>query len=139
MIHNIEHFPEVLTTNYVQTVQNSTRFLVLSEIHPSVFPMWGGDGYIVGANQAGKRASSLFNCISVTDDIKINEQYKPIAKGPLYVQAEFGAGDLSIPAESYSEFEHLGGIGRCDTGTEHVQDPEMYYTIEEWCSMKCRK
>ena len=49
--------------------------------------VWGGGG----ANQAGKRASSLFNCISVTDDIKINEQNNPIAKGPRYVQTEFGA------------------------------------------------
>ena len=48
--------------------------------------IWGGGGYIIGANQAGKRASSLSNCISVTDDIKINEQNNPIAKGPLYVQ-----------------------------------------------------
>ena len=28
---------------------------------------------------------------SVTNDIKINEQNNPIANGPLYVQAEFGA------------------------------------------------
>ena len=53
--------------------------------------VWGGGGYIIGANQAGKRANSLFNCISVTDDIKINEQKISIAKGPLYVQTEFGA------------------------------------------------
>ena len=53
--------------------------------------VWGGGGYIIGANQAGKRASSLFNCISVADGIKINEQNNPIAKGPLYVQSEFGA------------------------------------------------
>ena len=31
----------------------------------------------------------MFNCISVTDDIKSNEQSNPIAKGPLYVQTEF--------------------------------------------------
>ena len=30
-------------------------------------------------------------CISVIDGIKINEQNNPIAKGPLYVQTEFGA------------------------------------------------
>ena len=45
----------------------------------------------VGGNRARKRAGSLFNCISVTDGIKINEQNNPIAKGPLYVQAEFEA------------------------------------------------
>ena len=53
--------------------------------------VWGGGGYIIGANRAGKSARSLFNCISVTDDIKINEQNNPIAKGPLYAQTEFGA------------------------------------------------
>ena len=30
-------------------------------------------------------------CISVTDDIKINEQNKSIAIGPLYLQTEFEA------------------------------------------------
>ena len=62
---------------------------------------------IIGGNRARKRARSLFNCISVTDGIKISEQNNPIAKGTLYVQAEFGA-ILSIPAESYGEFEPLG-------------------------------
>ena len=38
--------------------------------------VWGGGDYYIGANQAGKRARSLFNCISVTDGIKINEQNK---------------------------------------------------------------
>ena len=36
--------------------------------------VWGGGGYIIGPNQAGKHANSLVNCISVTDDININEQ-----------------------------------------------------------------
>ena len=44
-----------------------------------------------GANQAGKRARSLFNCISVTDGIKINEQNKSIGIGPLYLHTEFEA------------------------------------------------
>ena len=47
--------------------------------------------YNIGANQAGKRARSLFNCISVTDGIKINEQNKSIGIGPLYLQTEFEA------------------------------------------------
>ena len=46
---------------------------------------------IIGGDRARKRARSLFNCISVTDGIKINEQNNPLAKGPLYVQTEFGA------------------------------------------------
>ena len=52
---------------------------------------WGGGCYIIGANRAGKSARSLFNFISVTDDIKINEQYKSIGIGPLYLQTEFEA------------------------------------------------
>ena len=39
-----------------------------------------------GANQAGKHACSLLNCISVTDDTRINEQDKSIATGLLYVR-----------------------------------------------------
>ena len=52
---------------------------------------------IIGGNRARKRARSLFNCISVTDDIKINEQNNPIAIGPLYLQTEFGAISVFLP------------------------------------------
>ena len=43
--------------------------------------------------RAGKSACtySLFNYISVTDGIKINEQNKSIDIGPLYLQTEFEA------------------------------------------------
>ena len=53
--------------------------------------VWGGGDDNIGANLAGKRARSLFNCISVTDGIKINEQNKSIGIGPLYLQSEFEA------------------------------------------------
>ena len=53
--------------------------------------VWGGGCYIICANRAGKCARSLFNCISVTDGIKINEQIKSIGIGPLYLQTEFEA------------------------------------------------
>ena len=53
--------------------------------------VWGGGDYYIGANQAGKRARSLFNCISTTDGIKINEQNKSIGIGPLYLHTEFEA------------------------------------------------
>ena len=59
--------------------------------------VWGGGDYNIGANQAGKRARSLFNCISVTDGIKINEQNKSIGIGPLYLQTEFEANSLLLP------------------------------------------
>ena len=65
----------------------------------------GGRDYSIGANQAGKPERNLFNCISVTDGIKINEQNNPIAKGPLYLQTVFEA----ISTESYGEFEP-GGV-----------------------------
>ena len=51
----------------------------------------GRRDYNIGANQAGKCARGLFNCISVMDGMKINEQYKSIGIGPLYLQTEFGA------------------------------------------------
>ena len=53
--------------------------------------VWGEGDYIFGANQAGKHACSLLNCISVTDDKEINEQKKSIATGLLYVHFEFDA------------------------------------------------
>ena len=58
--------------------------------------VWGGGDYNIGANQAGKRARSLFNCVSVTDGIKINEQKKSIDIGPLYLQTEFEANGLFL-------------------------------------------
>ena len=58
--------------------------------------VWGGGDYYIGANQAGKRACSLFNCISVTDGIKINEQNKSIGIGPLYLYTEFEAISLLL-------------------------------------------
>ena len=53
--------------------------------------LWGGGDYNIGVNQAGKRARSLFNCISVVDGIKINEQNKSIGIGPLYLQNKLDA------------------------------------------------
>ena len=58
--------------------------------------VWGGGDYNIGANQAGKRARSLFNCISVTDGIKINEQNNQIGIGPLHLQTEFEAISLLL-------------------------------------------
>ena len=54
--------------------------------------VWGGGGdEIFGANQAGKHACSLLNCISVTDDTRSNEQDKSIATGLLYAHSKFDA------------------------------------------------
>ena len=61
--------------------------------------VWGGGDYIIGANQAGKCACSLLNCISVTDDIEINEQNKSIATGLFYVQSKFDAFSTLVRGE----------------------------------------
>ena len=94
--------------------------------------VWGGGDYYIGANQAGKRARSLFNCISVTDGIKINEQNKSIGIGPLYLHTEFEAISLLLQ----KVMAGLNPVG-CNTGKEQVQDPKKYFTIEKWCNMKC--
>ena len=50
----------------------------------------GSGDYIFGTNEAGKRARTLFNCISIMDGRKINNQNNsPIAKGALYLQTKF--------------------------------------------------
>ena len=51
----------------------------------------GGGDYIIAAYRAGKSARRLFNYISVTDGIKINEQNNLIGIGPLHLQTEFEA------------------------------------------------
>ena len=63
--------------------------------------MGGSGDYIFGANQAGKHACSLLNCISVMDDTRINEQNKSIATGILYIYAhsEFDAFSTFIHGE----------------------------------------
>ena len=60
---------------------------------------WEGGDYIIGANQAGKRACSLFNCVSVTDDSETNEQSKSIATGLLYAHSEFDAFSTLVRGE----------------------------------------
>ena len=65
------------------------RFTPMIQANCVPFDVWGGGDYNYGANQAGKRGRSLFNCISIMDDIKINEQNKSIGIWPLYLQTEF--------------------------------------------------
>ena len=70
---------------------NKLRTHFRARFAPMIWANWGGGDYNIGANQAGKRARSLFNCISVTDGIKINEQNKSIGIGPLHLQTKFEA------------------------------------------------
>ena len=60
---------------------------------------WEDGDYIIGANQAGKCAYSLLNCISVTDDSETNEQNKSIATGLLYAHFEFDTFSTLVPGE----------------------------------------
>ena len=64
---------------------------------------WEGGDYtcIIGANQAGKCACSLLNCISVTDDSETNEQNKSIATGLLYAHSEFDAFSTLVRGETW--------------------------------------
>ena len=62
---------------------------------------WEGGDYIIGANQAGKCAYSLLNCISVADDSETNEQNKSIVTGLLYAQFEFDAFSTLVHGEMW--------------------------------------
>ena len=92
------HFGSLIFMSSVTEIQlNKVRARFRARFAPIIWAncvllnVWEGGDYIIGGNEAGKRARTLFNCISVTDDIKINEQNNPIAKGPLYIETEFEA------------------------------------------------
>ena len=55
------------------------------------FNVWGSQYKIIGTNRAEKCAYNLHSCISAMDKVKINEQNKSIATGPLYLHSEFEA------------------------------------------------
>ena len=57
----------------------------------SCFGEWKRFAYVQRRESSGKNVPTLHRCISVTDDIKINEQNKSIGIGPLYLQTEFEA------------------------------------------------
>ena len=53
--------------------------------------VWKRFMHVQRRDSSGKRVPTLRRCISVTDEIKINEQNKSIGIGPLYLQTEFEA------------------------------------------------
>ena len=59
--------------------------------------VWKRFTHVQRRNWSGKLVPNLRRCISVTDDIKINEQNKSIGIGPLYLQTEFEANCLLLP------------------------------------------
>ena len=54
-----------------------------------------------------KCALTLHSCISVTDNVKINEQKKPIATGPFYVRTE-GETIWTLPPEDVEVLNPMG-------------------------------
>ena len=55
----------------------------------SCFGAWKRVTHVQRRDSSGKLVATLRRCISVTDDIKINEQNKSIGIRPLYLQTEF--------------------------------------------------
>ena len=55
------------------------------------FGAWKRVTHVQRRDSSGKLVPTLRRCISVTDDIKINEQNKSLGIGPLYLQTEFEA------------------------------------------------
>ena len=62
-----------------------------------MYLVWKRFKHVQRRDSSGKRVPTLRRCISVTDDIKINEQNKSIGIGPLYLQTEFEANSLLLP------------------------------------------
>ena len=96
----IDFFCSLIFVPSVTEIQlNKVRPLFPARFAPMILAnrvplnVWGqgGGSYIIGANRVGKSARSLFNCISITNCIKINEQNKSIGIGPLYLKTEFEA------------------------------------------------
>ena len=56
---------------------------------PPFYKCWGRPWYgeIIGANRGG----NLDKCISITDEVKINEQKNSVATGSIYVYSTFEA------------------------------------------------
>ena len=84
---------------------------------------------------SGKCALTSLHCISVTDDVKINEQNTSIATGFIYVQTDFEAVWKLLSKDILRSWPPWG-IGPCDNGKEIVQDSKINYTIDKWCGMK---
>ena len=95
----------------------------------------GRRGLLHWRESSGKTARSLFNCISVTDGTKINEQNKSIGIGPLYLHTEFEA--ISLLLQKVMAGLNPVGYRTLQYWQEQVQDPKKYFTIDKWCGMKC--
>ena len=61
------------------------------------FDEWKRASHVQRRDSSGKHVPILRRCISIMDDIKINEQNKSIGIGPLYLQTEFEAISLLLP------------------------------------------
>ena len=84
------------------------------------FDEWKRASHVQRRDSSGKRVPTLRRCISVTDDIKINEQSKSIGIGPLYLQTEFEAISLLLP-------KVMAGV-----------NPVGYQTLQYWHGASAR-
>ena len=55
------------------------------------------------------KQESLFNCISVTDGTKINEQKESIGKGLLYLQTKFEEVMVGLNSVGYQTLQYWHG------------------------------
>ena len=71
------------------------------------------------------------------DSVKINEQNNSTAIWPLYLQTKFEAIWLLLPKIMTGSYPV--GYWMLQYWQEQVQDPQKYFVVEKWCSMKYRK
>ena len=65
-------------------------------------------------------------CISITEEVKINDLQKSIVTGLLYVHIDFEV-DLDIPAGSYLDFEPLGVLCLVTSARSKGKTPKYFF------------
>ena len=70
-------------------------------------------------------------CISITEEVKINDLQKSIVTGLLYVHIDVEASDLDIPAGSYLDFEPLGVLCLVTSARSKGKTPKYKYIFVE--------
>ena len=83
---------------------------------------------VQGLRMSGKRGLTLHCCISITEEVKINDLQKSIVTGLLYVHIDCES-DLDIPAGSYLDFEPLGVLYLVTSARSKGKTPK--YTFVE--------
>ena len=99
------------------------------------FDEWKRVSHVQRRDSSEKRVPTLRRCISVTNDIKINEQNKSIGIGPLYLQTEFEA--ISLFVQKVMAALNPAGYRTLQYWHGASAKLQMYFIIGKWCSMKC--